>query len=171
MPFKSKDEEKILLQNKHSKMVAGLSKRHLNKIISTVFTRDVESRHTYLKKELISNVDLIFYAAIPILKHPELKTQALYHNQVIHRFALPLKIGGLIFLAMITVKERIDYEEMSIDEFTIYDLYSEVVKNEKSLDSSSKVSNRTFLSQYQVITYSINDIIDFVNRNVTNNYG
>ena len=166
-----KGEEKILLQNKHSKMVAGLSKRHLNKIISTVFTRDVESRHTYLKKELISNVDLIFYAAVPILKHPELKTQALYHNQVIHRFALPLKIGGLIFLAMITVKERIDYEEMSIDEFTIYDLYSEVVKNEKSLDSSSKVSNRTFLSQYQVITYSINDIIDFVNRNVTNNYG
>ena len=48
-----KGEEKILLQNKHSKMVAGLSKRHLNKIISTVFTRDVESRHTYLKKELI----------------------------------------------------------------------------------------------------------------------
>lgn len=166
-----KGEEKIFLQNKHSKMIAGLSKRHLNKIISTVFTRDVESRHTYLKKELISNVDLIFYAALPILKHPELKTQALYHNQVIHRFALPLKIGGLIFLAMITVKERVDYEEMSIDEFTIYDLYSEVVKNEKSLDSSSKVSNRTFLSQYQVITYSINDIIGFVNRNVTNNYG
>ena len=49
-----KGEEKILLQNKHSKMVAGLSKRHLNKIISTVFTRDVESRHTYLKKELIT---------------------------------------------------------------------------------------------------------------------
>lgn len=165
-----KGEEKILLQNKHSKMVAGLSKRHLNKIISTVFIRDVESRHTYLKKELISNVDLIFYTALPILKHPELKTQALYHNQIIHRFALPLKIGGLIFLAMITVKERIDYEEMSIDEFTIYDLYSEVIKNEKSLDSSSKVSNRTFLSQYQVITYSVTDLTEFVNLCVKKNY-
>lgn len=189
-----KGEEKILLQNKNSKIVAGLSKRHLNKIISTVFTRDNESRHAYLKKELISNVDTIFYAAIPILKHPELKKQALYHNQIVHRFALPLKIGELIFFAMITVKERIDYQEMSIDEFSIYDLYSEAQENqklpdssskvslddkpmttlnhyqavnEKSLDSSSKVSSRTFLSHYQVITYSINDLINFVNLNIT----
>ena len=162
-----KGEEKILLQNNRSKIVASLSKRHLNKIISTVFTRDIESRHAYLKKELISNVDLIFYSAIPILKHPELKKQALYHNQIVHRFALPLKIGGFVFFAMITVKERIDYQEMSIDEFSIYDLYSEVQENEKSLDSSSKVSSRTFLSHYQVITYSINDLIEFVNLNVT----
>ena len=169
-----KGEEKILLQNKHSKMVAGLSKRHLNKIISTVFTRDVESRHTYLKKELISNVDLIFYAAIPILKHPELKRPLLYETQIIHRLALPLKIGGLVFLVMITVKERIDFEEIQIDEFTIYDLYSEAQQNEKSLDSSSKASASypvTFLSQYQVITYSIDDLIGFVNLCVKKNYG
>jgi len=169
-----KGEEKILLQNKHSKMVAGLSKRHLNKIISTVFTRDVESRHTYLKKELISNVDLIFYAAIPILKHPELKRPLLYETQIIHRLALPLKIGGLVFLVMITVKERIDFKEIQIDEFTIYDLYSEAQQNEKSLDSSSKASASypvTFLSQYQVITYSIDDLIDFVNLCVKKNYG
>ena len=161
-----KGEEKILLQNNRSKMIASLSKRHLNKIISTVFTRDIESRHAYLKKELISNVDLIFYSAIPILKHPELKKQALYHNQIVHRFALPLKIGGFAFFAMVTVKERIDNKEMSIEEFSIYDLYSEVQENEKSLDSSSKVSSRTFLSHYQVITYSINDLIKFVNLNV-----
>lgn len=56
-----KGEDKILLQNNKSKIVASLSKRHLNKIISTVFTRDIESRHAYLKKELISNVDVIYY--------------------------------------------------------------------------------------------------------------
>ena len=165
-----KGEEKILLQNKRSKIVAGLSKRHLNKIISTVFTRDIESRHAYLKKELISNVDTIFYAAIPILKHPELKKPLLYDTQIIHRFALPLKIGGLVFFAMITVKERTDFNEIDIDEFTIYDLYSEAQENEKSLDSSSKASvgkPMTFLSHYQVITYSINDLINFVNANVT----
>ncbi len=162
-----KGEDKILLQNNKSKIVASLSKRHLNKIISTVFTRDIESRRAYLKKELISNVDVIFYSAIPILKHPELKKQALYHNQIVHRFALPLKIGGFVFFAMITVKERIDYQEMSIDEFSIYDLYSQVQENEKSPDSSSKVSSRTFLSHYQVITYSVTDLVEFVNLNIT----
>ena len=162
-----KGEDKILLQNNKSKIVASLSKRHLNKIISTVFTRDIESRRAYLKKELISNVDVIFYFAIPILKHPELKKQALYHNQIVHRFALPLKIGGFVFFAMITVKERIDYQEMSIDEFSIYDLYSQVQENEKSPDSSSKVSSRTFLSHYQVITYSVTDLVEFVNLNIT----
>jgi hypothetical protein len=166
-----KGEEKILLQNKRSKIVAGLSKRHLNKIISTVFTRDIESRHAYLKKELISNVETIFYVAIPILKHPELKKPLLFDTQMIHRFALPLKIGGLIFFAMITVKERTDFNEIDIDEFTIYDLYSETKQNEKSPDSSSKASvgePMTFLSQYQVITYSITDLITFVNASMTN---
>lgn len=47
-----KGEDKIYLQNKHSKMIAGLSKRHVNKIISTIFTRDIESRHAYLKKRI-----------------------------------------------------------------------------------------------------------------------
>ena len=178
-------------QNKRTKIVAGLSRTHLEKMVSTVFTRDTQSRCSYLKKEILANIDTIFYAAIPILKHPELKNQALYHNQIVHRFALPLKIGGLVFLVMITVKERIDYQDMTINEFAIYDLYSENQKlpdsssmvslddksmttlshyqavNEKSLDSSSMVSSRTFLSHYQVITYSINDLINFVNLNVT----
>ena len=189
-----KGEEKLYLQNKKSKIVAGLSNKNLGKIISTIFTRDVESRHAYLKKEIISNVDTIFYAAIPILKHPELKNKALYHNQIIHRLALPIKIGGLMFCVMITVKERIDYNEMRIDEFTVYDLYSEVQENKKSLDSSSMVSlennsttthshyqvnnekpfgssstvsKRTFRGHYQMVTYSINDLIDFVKCSMT----
>lgn len=166
-----KGEDKIYLQNKNSKMIAGLSKRHVNKIISTIFTRDIESRHAYLKKELISNVGLIFYSAIPILKHPELKKTLLYDTQIIHRFALPIKIGGFIFFAMITVKERIDFKDVEIDEFTIYDLHSEVQQNKKSLDSSSKASvgePMTFLSHYQVITYSMNDLRAFVNCSITN---
>ena len=167
-----KGEDKIYFQNKNSKMIAGLSKRHVNKIIiSTIFTRDIESRHAYLKKELISNVGLIFYSAIPILKHPELKKTLLYDTQIIHRFALPIKIGGFIFFAIITVKERIDFKDVEIDEFTIYDLHSEVQQNKKSLDSSSKASvgePMTFLSHYQVITYSINDLRAFVNRSITN---
>lgn len=166
-----KGEEKIYLKNSQSEIVAGLSKRHLNKIISTIFTRDIESRHAYLKKELISNVDVIFYSAIPILKHPELKKEILYDYQIIHRFALPLKIGGLIFFAMITVKERLDCKDTIIDEFSIYDLYSEAQENEKSLDSSSKVSvgdnPMTALSQYQVITYSVTDLTNFVNSSIT----
>lgn len=39
-----KNEDKIYVQNNKTKMVAGLSKKHLNKIISTIFTRDIESR-------------------------------------------------------------------------------------------------------------------------------
>ena len=85
-----KGEEKILLQNKHSNMVAGLSKKHLNKIISTVFTKDTEGKYGYLKKEIISNVDAIFFAAVPILKHPELKKTMLYDCQIIHRLALQI---------------------------------------------------------------------------------
>lgn len=165
-----KGEDKIYLQNKCSKMIAGLSKRHLNKIISTVFTKDTEGKYSYLKKEIVSNADLIFYSAIPILKHAEIKKPLLYNTQIIHRFALPLKIGGLVFLVMVTVKERTDFEEVEIDEFSIYDLYSEVQQNKKSLDSPSKASvgePMTFLSHYQVITYSINDLRTFVNRSIT----
>ena len=162
-----KGEEKLYLQNNKSKIVAGLSKKHLNKIISTVFTKDTEGKYGYLKKEIVSNVDTIFYTAIPILKHPEIKKQALYHNQIIHRFAIPLKIGGLTFLIMITVKERIDYKEMSIDEFSIYDLYSETQENEKPFGSPSTVSKRTFRSHYQMANYSINDLIEFVKSAMT----
>lgn len=35
-----KGEDKLYLQNNKSKIVAGLSKKHLGKIISTVFTKD-----------------------------------------------------------------------------------------------------------------------------------
>ena len=166
-----KGEEKLYLQNKKSKIVAGLSNKNIGKIISTIFTRDVESRHAYLKKEIISNVDTIFYAAIPILKHPELKKPLLYDTQTIHRLALPLKIGGLVFLVMITVKERTDFKDILIDEFTIYDLYSKAAENEKPSDSSSTASARinpvTFRGQYQTVTYSINDLIDFVKCSMT----
>ena len=70
-----KSDEKLYLQNKTSNIIALLPRKHLTKIISTVFRRDIESRYSYLKKEIISNVDTIFYNAIPILKHPELKSE------------------------------------------------------------------------------------------------
>lgn len=166
-----KGEDKIYLQNKCSHIVAGLSKKHLNKIISTVFTKDNEGKFSYLKKEIITNIDFIFYSAIPILKHPELKKFMLYDYQIIHRFALPLKIGGFIFLVMITVKERTDFQDTILDEFSIYDLYSEV-QEKKSSDSPSTVSvgynPMTTRSHYQMITYSINDLTAFVNRSITN---
>ena len=160
-------QEKVYLNNKKSNIAASLSKKHLNKIISTIFIRDVESRHTYLKKELIANIDEIFYLAVPVLKHAELKRPLLYNTQIIHRFALPLKIGNLCFLVMITIKERIDYQEISIDEFTIYDFYAE---SKKSPDSSSTASARnnpvTFRSQYQVTKYIIYDLIEFVKSSI-----
>lgn len=86
------------------------------------------------KKELISNVDTIFYKSIPILRYNELKRPLLFNTQIIHRFAVPIKIGGLFFLAMITVKERLDYKEVMIDEFSIYDLYSKHSDIENNCD-------------------------------------
>ena len=65
---------------------------------------------------------------------------------------------------MITVKERTDYKEMSIDEFTVYDLYSE---NKKPLGSSSTVSKRTFRSQYQMANYSLTDLVEFIKCSMT----
>ena len=167
-----KDEVKLYLQNNKSKIVAGLSNKNLGKIISTVFTRDSGDRHTYLKKEIISNIDTIFYNALPILKHSELKKPLLFDTQIIHRLALPLKIGGLIFLIMITVKERTDFKDILIDEFTIYDLYSEIHKYNKPFDSSSTASARmnpvTFRGQYQTANIILNDLIEFVKCSITN---
>ncbi len=166
-----KDENKLYLQNKQSKMVAGLSKKHLNKIISTVFTKDTQGKFSYLKKEIIANVDVIFYAALPILKHAELKKEVLYNCQIIHRFAIPLKIGGLEFLTMITVKERLDSKDTIIDEFAIYDLYSESIQNKKSPDSPSTVSvgnnPMTTRSHYQMTIFSLNDLYNFVKSSIT----
>lgn len=161
-----KGKEKLYLENNKSKIVAVLSKKHLNKIISTVFTKDKEGKFSYLKKEIISNVDTIFCLAIPILKHPELKRFMLYDYQIIHRFAIPLKIGDLIFFVMITVKQRTDSNETILDEFTIYDLYSEAQTNKKSFDSPSTVSvdekPMTTRSHYRMTTYSITDLLEFV---------
>ena len=162
-----KNSNKLYFQNKYSKMVAGLSKKHLNKIISTVFTKDTQGKFSYLKKEIVANVDLIFYAAIPILKHAELKKEVLYDCQIIHRFAVPLKIGGLEFLTMITVKERTDSKNTIIDEFAIYDLYSETHENKKSSGSPSTVYIRTFRSHYQMTNYSIYDLFNFVKCSIT----
>ncbi|MCD7879432.1 MAG: hypothetical protein LUG16_05820 [Candidatus Gastranaerophilales bacterium] len=166
-----KGEEKIYLQNKKSKIVAGLSKKHRNKIISTVFIKDSEGKYSYLKKEIISNIDTIFFYAIPILKHKELKKPILYNCQIIHRLALPLKIGGLVFFVMITVKERVDYKETILDEFTIYDLYSESQEHKKSFGSPSTVSASNNLvttrSHYRMTKYSINDLIEFVKVSIT----
>lgn len=163
--------ETLYLHNEQSNITAILPRKHLTKIISTIFSRDTESRTSYLKKEIIANIGIIFRSAIPILKHPELKSKILYDCQIVHRFAIPIKIGGLIFLVMITVKERTDYQKLSIEEFAIYDLYSENQTNEKSLGSSSTASvginPMTTCSHYQAITYSINDLIKFVNLNVT----
>lgn len=96
---------------------------------------------------------------------------------------------NLVFFVMITVKERIDSKEMQIDEFSIYDFYSEPKEKQNSLDNSSKssvennpiitssqykvnnkkssgspstVSIRTFRSHYQMTNYSINDLYGFV---------
>ena len=87
---------------------------------------------------------------------------------------------------------------MAIDEFAIYDLYSKLHENKKSLDSSSTasvgnnpmttrshyqvniekpfdsssmVSARnnlvTALSHYRMVTYSINDLVQFVKDSMT----
>ena len=92
----------------------------MNKIISTIFTCDIKNRYAYIKKELISNVDTIFYKLIPILRLKEIKRPLLFNT---HRFTISIKIGGLFFLAMIIAKERLDSKEVKIDEFSIYDLY------------------------------------------------
>lgn len=100
-----------------------------------------------------------------------IKKEILYNCQIIHRFAVPLKIGGLEFLTMITVKERIDSKDTIIDEFAIYDLYSEVQCNKKSSDSPSTVSvgnnPMTTRSHYQMTTYSMYDLFNFVKCSIT----
>ena len=104
-----------------------------------------------------------------------MKSEILYDYQIIHRLALPIKIGGVLFLVMITVKERTDHKATSIEEFAIYDLYSETVKNEKPFDSSSTASARNNLvttrSHCQMDIISMNDLITFVKTCVKNNYG
>ena len=119
-----KELNKVNIKNSKSNITATLSKSSLKKIISTVFDSKKENSVTRLEKEIISNIETIFENAVPILKHKELKNEHLYDKQIIHRFALPIQIGNNNFLTMITVKERVDFNEAKIDEFQIYDLRS-----------------------------------------------
>ncbi len=48
-------------------------------------------------------------------------------TQIIHIFAVHIKIGGLFLLAMITVKERLDYKEVMIDE--LYSKHNDIENN------------------------------------------
>ncbi len=72
---------------------------------------------------------------------------------------------------MITIKERTDYKETTLDEFDIYDLFSEIQENKKSFDSPSTVSVEkipmTTRSHYRMINYSMNDLIEFVKSSMT----
>ena len=72
---------------------------------------------------------------------------------------------------MITVKERTDSHDTILDEFSIYDLYSEAQENKKSLDSPSTVSvgnnPMTTRSHYQMTNYSIYDLFNFVKCSIT----
>ena len=160
-------KEKILIQNKKSKINAVLTLNNLKKIISSVFSSDKQNTHARLEKEIISNVETIFENAIPILKHNELKNENLYDTQIIHRFALPVKIGGNNFLTMITVKERKDFKEMAIDEFAIYDLNSKITYK-KMFDRSSMSEDlkKSGQSRSQTSNISMTDILDFVNSNL-----
>ena len=54
-----------------------------------------------------------------------------------------------------------------IDEFSIYDLYSEAIHNKKSSDSPSTVSIRTTRSHYQMTNYGIYDLFNFVKCSIT----
>ena len=67
---------------------------------------------------------------------------------------------------MITIKERIDYNDIQIDEFSIYDLYSELATYKKSSGSPSTASAKnnpvTFRSHYRMTNYSFYDLIEFV---------
>lgn len=72
---------------------------------------------------------------------------------------------------IIKVKERTDSKDTIIDEFAIYDLYSEVQNNKNSLDSSSTVSvgnnPKTTRSHYQMTNYSIYNLFNFVKCSIT----
>lgn len=153
------DKNTINIKNKKTNINAVLTKSSIDKMFSDLFkTKGYE----HLRKEIIVNVETIFENAIPVLKHNELKNENLYDKQIIHRFALPVQIGGNNFLTMITVKERTDNKERQIDEFTIYNLISQ---NKRELDSSSQGANAA-TSHNQTLKYSMTDIIDFVNSNL-----
>lgn len=69
-------------------------------------------------------------------------------TQIIHIFAVHIKIGGLFLLAMITVKERLDYKEVMIDEFSLYDLYSKHNDIENNCDVNLLINfvKKTFIN-------------------------
>ena len=83
----------------------------------------------------------------------------------------PLIYNQKFKVRIVVVRQCLTYR-LQINEFSIYDLYSEAIHNKKSSDSPSTVSvgnnPMTTRSHYQVITYSINDLTTFVNRSITN---
>lgn len=72
---------------------------------------------------------------------------------------------------IIKVKERTDSKDTIINEFAIYDLYSEAIHNKKSSDSFSTVSvgnnPMTTRSHYQMTNCSIYDLFNFVKCSIT----
>jgi len=156
------DKEKIYAHNELTGINAVVTKNDIDEMISNVFSGN-DKGYIGIKKEIVANVDNIFKQAVPILKHAELKNKNLYDTQTIHRFALPVKIGNLDFLVMITVKERLDANEAKIDEFSIYSLQSE---KRNAADSPSKSDENASQSHNQPHIYNISELKEFVNKNL-----
>ena len=153
-----KNETKLLLRNKIMGINANLSKNNIRKMISTIFDKSEYNNVDFrVKKELVSNIIDIFYNAIPICKHPELKNEKLFDKQMIYRFALPVNILSNIYFIMITAKGK--EENLSISNMSIYDF-----KTKKVLDRKPYTSERCTHSQEP--DYIINDLIEFVNSNL-----
>lgn len=158
--------EKIYATNKISNIEAAITNNGLKEMVGEIFKNKDEKEYSLLKKEIIAKVQNIFEESIPILKHNELKNPNLFDNQIIHRFALPIQIGQNEFLTMLTVKERADFEELNIDEFSIYDLNSKKQTSDRysSLDDSTD-------GRSQMSIYSVDDLKQFVNTELHNKYG
>lgn len=155
------NKNKISIKNNRSEINAALSSRNVDEMLNSIFKERNSDKNLYrLKKEIIANIETIFENAIPVLKHAELKNENLFDKQVIHRFALPIKIGNNNFLTMITVKERTDFKEAKIDEFSIYDLNSQ---KDEMVARNWQDKNLNHIGNH---TYSMNDITDFVNSNL-----
>ena len=152
-----KNERMLLLHNKYIKVDANLSKNNIRKMISTIFDKTENNVDYRIQKELISNIASIFYNAIPICTHPELKNEKLFDKQVIYRFALPVKILLEDYFIMITAKGK--EENINITNISIYDF-----KTKKALDRKPYTPTRCTHSQEH--TYMLNDLTEFVNSNL-----
>jgi len=152
-----KKETKLLLYNKFVSVNAELSKNNIRKMISTIFEKTGNNVDYRVQKELISNIKEIFYNAVPICKHPELKNEKLFKEQTIYRFALPVKILSEDYYIMITAKGK--ETDINITNISIYDF-----RTKKALDRKPYTSERCTHSQER--TCMINDLTGFVNSNL-----